>query len=578
MKVSMLRGASLMIRKYRYVLIVLAVFISSTVALFASSESPVMSAMSEELQRSMDKLELEGFDRPYFISYSLNDLHQITLAASYGSLEGDGDSHSRYLTVDLHVGDYSFDNTPSGAEYFYIPDYYDRISRNLARAPLDDDLDALRHTLWLLTDARYKQALDALNKKKGELISKVEEEDRPDDFSGEEPTVRIDPLKVLDINRDEWRTILTSASAMFKRYPRILTSSVTLAANLRNQFMVSTEGTRLQISDYFFTISAVADARCEDGMEVDNIITWKASALSDLPTRAEIENGIQELIDDLLALREAEPADPYSGPAIIVNEAAGVFFHEALGHRLEGHRLRNEQEGHTFKGKVGQRVIPEFLSVYDDPTLQEFDGTPLYGHYEFDQEGVKALRVDLVQDGILKDFLMSRLPAKGFSKSNGHGRADIFSKPVSRMGNLIVTTSDPKGYDELLDMLIEECTVQEKEYGLIFEVLTSGETNTSGYGVQTLRCQPVIVRKVYVTDRHTELIRGVELIGTPLNILENVVAAGDDPAVFNGTCGAESGSVAVSSVAPSILISKIEIQKSTQKSRRPPILPPPLFD
>jgi predicted Zn-dependent protease len=365
---------------------------------------------------------------------------------------------------------------------------------------------------------------------------------------------------------------------MFKRHPEILSSSISFSASLRNQFMVNSEGSKLQLSDYYFTISVVADARCDDGMSVYNLKTWKASVPGDLPTLEDMQAATQELIDDLLALRIADPADPYSGPAILVNAASGVFFHEALGHRLEGHRLRNEREGHTFKGKVDQKIIPDFLSVFDDPTMKSFNGIPLYGHYEYDQEMVKAQRVELVENGVLKNFLMSRLPAKGFPNSNGHGRADPYSQPVSRMGNLFVTTNDPKSYGELIDMLIEECIAQEKEYGLIFDVLSSGETNTSGYGVQSLRCRPVLVKKIYVDDRRTELIRGVELIGTPLNILENVIAAGDDPDVFNGSCGAESGSVAVSSIAPSVLISKLEIQKSNQKSRRSPILPPPVFD
>jgi len=556
----------------------LVFILSYPAANVSGSEGPVLRAMQDEMIRSMDKLELEDFETPYFIAYSLNELYHVSMSAAYGAIEDRDESHSRYIAVDVHVGDYRFDNTPSGAEFFYVPDYYDRFAGSLMRAPLEDDLDALRHRFWLLTDGRYKQALDVLNKKKGETINKLEEEDRPNDFSREEPSVRIDPLKTLELDSEKWERDLETVSAMFKRYPEILTSSVSLSASLRNQFMVNTEGSRLQLSDYYFTLSVMADARCDDGMSVYNIRTWKASALADLPTLVEIQGETRKLIDDLLALRGADPTDPYSGPAIVTNEAAGVFFHEALGHRLEGHRLRNEREGHTFKGKVGQKIIPEFLSVVDDPTLKEFDGTPLYGYYEYDQEMVKAQRVELVENGVLKGFLMSRLPAKEFPQSNGHGRADIYSRPVSRMGNLIISTDDPKSYEQLVDLLIEECKAQEKGYGLIFEVLSAGETNTSGFGVQSLRCQPVLVRKIYVDDRRTELVRGVELIGTPLNMLENVIAAGDDPAVFNGACGAESGSIAVSSVAPSILISKLEVQKSTQKSRRPPILPPPLFD
>jgi predicted Zn-dependent protease len=544
----------------------------------AGDESRVLSAMQEEMLRSLDDLQLEGFEKPYFIAYSLNELKHISMSASYGAIESDRESDARYVSVDVHVGDYSFDNTPSGPEFFYMPDYYDRYARRLMHAPLENDMDALRHRLWLLTDGRYKQALDALNQKKGDLISKVEQEDRPDDFSREDPSVKIYPLKTLELDCEKWRGDLKSISATFKRYPEILTSSVSFSASLRNQFMINSEGSKLQLSDYYFSLSVEADARCDDGMSVYNVKTWKGATLADLPTVSQLREEVKQLIYDLLALREADPTEPYSGPAVIVNKAAGVFFHEALGHRLEGHRLRNEREGHTFKGKVGQKVIPEFLSVVDDPLLKEFGGTPLYGHYEYDQEMVRAQRVVLVENGVLRGFLMSRLPAKGFPQSNGHGRADIYSKPVSRMGNLIVSTENPRSYDELIDMLIDECIAQEKEYGLIFDVLSSGETNTSGFGVQSLRCRPILVRKIFVDDRRTELVRGVELIGTPLNILENVIAAANDPAVFNGACTAESGTLAVSSVAPSILISRLEVQKSTQQSRRPPILPPPLLE
>jgi TldD protein len=561
---------------YRMSIFVAVLMLRLTCISWAADESPLLSAMDSELKRSMEMLEFDDFDKPYFICYSLNEVERISIQAEYGALTDVERNRDRYLGVNLHVGSYEFDNTPSDPDFFRMPDYYDRFARNNSKAPLEDDIGVVRRKLWLLTDARYKQALDVLNEKRGELISKVEEEDRPDDFSREESTVHIEPLKTLNFDVDEWKQTMKAVSDMFSDYAEILTSRARLRASLRNQLMVNTEGSRMQLSDYYFTITVDADARCDDGMSVYNVETWKASTVGDLPTRAEIMERTQGLIDELLSLRKAEPAEPYTGPAIIVGEASGVFFHEALGHRLEGHRLRNEEEGHTFKGKVGQKVIPEFLSVYDDPTVDEFNGTPLYGHYEFDQEIVPAQRVNLVEDGILQNFLMSRLPAVGFPNSNGHGRADIYSQPVSRMGNLFVTTSEPHSEDELVNMLIEECKTQEKDYGLVFDVLTSGETNTSGFGIQTLKCRPVLVHKVYVDDGHRELVRGVELIGTPLNILENVVAAGDDPEVFNGTCGAESGSIPVSAIAPSILITKIEVQRTRQESKRPPILPPPV--
>jgi predicted Zn-dependent protease len=283
-------------------------------------------------------------------------------------------------------------------------------------------------------------------------------------------------------------------------------------------------------------------------------------------------------MDLVVALREAPVMEPYTGPAIVKRGASGVFFHEALGHRLEGHRTRKESEGHTFKDKIGVRIIPEFLNVYDDPTVSEIGGTELYGHYRYDDEGVKARRAVLVEKGVLRGFLTGRTPVKGIAESNGHGRGDIWSTPVSRQGSLFVTSDKPLSFGDMKKRLLEECRKGGKEFGLIFEEMVSGETNTSSYGVQTLRVRPRVVKKVYVKDGREELVRGVELIGTPLALLEKIAAAGDDPGVFNGVCGAESGWVPVSAIAPSILLPEVEVQKLDRDLKRPPILPPPLHD
>lgn len=306
--------------------------------------------------------------------------------------------------------------------------------------------------------------------------------------------------------------------------------------------------------------------------------SWKAHHLSHLPDSASLTAAVDSLAVTLLALREAPVMEPYSGPAIIAAPAAGIFFHEALGHRLEGHRTKREGEGHTFKDKINEEILPEFISVYDDPTETEFAGVELYGHYRHDDQAIAAQRVELVKDGVLQGFLMSRAPIKNITHSNGHGRADVWRDPVSRMGNLIVETSRPQSFKKLKKQLIKECRKKDKPYGLLFLAMSAGETNTSSIGVQVLRAKPTLVKKVYVKDGREELVRGVELIGTPLNMLENIAAAGDDPAVFNGVCGAESGWIPVSAVSPSILIREVEVQKSDKNMRKAQILPPPLFD
>lgn len=305
---------------------------------------------------------------------------------------------------------------------------------------------------------------------------------------------------------------------------------------------------------------------------------WKTHQDGGLPDSAAIAYAADSLAGLLLQLRTAPVMDPYTGPAIIRSGASGVFFHEALGHRLEGHRTRRESEGHTFKQKMNQRIIPDFLNVYDDPTLATAAGIELYGKYDFDEEGVSARHTPLVDKGVLTGFLMCRTPIKDIGASNGHGRSDMWNEPVSRMGSLFVATDAPLSFDSLRAWLLEECKRDGKEYGLIFEDIAAGETNTSSYGVQTLRIRPRVVKKVYVADGREELVRGAELIGTPLAVLESIQAAGNDPGVFNGVCGAESGWVPVSAVAPSVLVGEIEVQRMDRNLKRGPILPPPLHD
>jgi predicted Zn-dependent protease len=267
--------------------------------------------------------------------------------------------------------------------------------------------------------------------------------------------------------------------------------------------------------------------------------------------------------------------EPFDGPAILSGRASAVFFHEVLGHRLEGQRQRGDDEGQTFTKLLDKPIMPTFMSVYDDPTLKNFDGTALSGHYVFDDEGQPARRVDLVKDGVLETFLMSRMPIKSFQTSNGHGRAESGHMPTGRQGNLIVSSSKSVSDAELREMLKAEAKKQGKPYGLYFEDISSGFAVTTRRSPQAFSVVPLVVYRVYVDGRPDELVRGVSIVGTPQTALKSILATGDKPDVFNGICGAESGSIPVSAVAPAMLMSKIETQRQAQGTARPPIVPPP---
>jgi predicted Zn-dependent protease len=227
---------------------------------------------------------------------------------------------------------------------------------------------------------------------------------------------------------------------------------------------------------------------------------------------------------------------------------------------------------------LGKPILPSFLSVVDDPTMASLNGSALSGHYLFDDEGQPAERVDLVDNGVLKDFLMSRQPIASFAESNGHGRAQTGRMPTGRQGNLIVTSTKTVPDSELRDMLKAEAKKQGKPYGLFFEDISSGFAVTTRRSPQAFQVIPLVVYRVYVDGRPDELVRGVSIVGTPLAALSRIVATGDKQDIFNGECGAESGTIPVSAVAPAMLVSEIETQRQAQGTTRPPIVPPPPID
>jgi TldD protein len=323
-------------------------------------------------------------------------------------------------------------------------------------------------------------------------------------------------------------------------------------------------------------------------MLLTHSVRYACRDYGELPDEARLAADIDKMISELKALRKAPEIKPCTVPAIFDPEMSSVLFHEALGHRLEGERQREEEEGKTFKGKIGEKILPEFLTLFDDPTMPNYKDKTLFGFYLYDDEAVQAQRVTLVEDGILRNYLMSRKPVEQFPKSNGHGRLCVNSEsdfcswrepsPIGRMANLEVRSKKQLPREQLEQQLIEECKKRGLDFGLIFVGSTGGHTSTNQYDYQAFLGRPKLVYKLNVNDRSRELVRGVNIVGTPLNTLENIIATGDDYDVFNGHCGAESGFIPVSGIAPSILLGEIEIQKSPEEKERPPLLPPPAVD
>jgi predicted Zn-dependent protease len=296
---------------------------------------------------------------------------------------------------------------------------------------------------------------------------------------------------------------------------------------------------------------------------------------SSLPDQGELLARAEALVDELEALVAAPRVGPYQGPVLLSGKASAVFFHEVMGHRVEGHRQKADDEGKTFLEFVGRPVMPPWVDAYDDPTLKSLHGVDLNGFYAYDDEGVAARRAPLVEDGVFEGFLMSRSPLQAFVESNGHGRRSAGKRPVSRMGNTIVEAAKTAPMAELRRRLLAEAKSQGLEYAYIVEEIEGGFTLTGRVIPNAFNVRASRTRRVWVDGRADELVRGIDLVGTPLVAFQSILAAGDTPEVFNGTCGAESGWVPVSAVAPPLLFSRLEFQLKEKSSQRPPLLDKP---
>jgi TldD protein len=526
----------------------------------------LLGTMQQELTRAQSSL-AKSDPAPYFISYAVFDRENLAINASEGSLMSSVASKQRTADVTMRVGAPALDNTHGDGRESGIA---------ASTLPMGTNRDAVARGLWLMTNSEYRQASAVYTNVKTQKAVQSEEEDKSADFSAEKPHEAIVAGGApVPVRQKEWEERVKGYSAEFKKFNYIYNSVASLTFDQGTQFVVSSEGTRLAQPGHSARLVLEAETRADDGMELMRVETFEAPTPEQFPSTAEISKKIEKMASDLKALRAAPVADPYAGPALLSGRAAAVFFHEVLGHRLEGHRQRGEEEGQTFTKKVGEPILPSFLSVIDDPTLKEIGGVKLAGTYEFDDEGVPAQRVEVIKDGILRNFLMSRMPVTNFSNSNGHGRRSPGRMATGRQGNLEVISTKMVPDSDLRKQFIEEIKKQGKTYGLYFEDVEGGFTLTQRQSPQAFQVLPIIVWRVYADGRPDELVRGVDMVGTPIAALQRIVATGNKVDVFNGVCGAESGWVPVSASAPMMLFSEMEVQKKGHGRDRPPILAPP---
>jgi len=533
----------------------------------------LLRAMSQELARQMRGLRQPGEPPPFFLSYLAHAKEGLSVWGRYGSVFRSEPHRDSDLYAEVRVGSHRLDNMIDGG---LMSDLTQRQSFNWIDGPEDLDPDVLRYALWRLTQHKYDEALQEYYEKKKILVEQHLTQ-RGKCFSVEPKLTHYDDVKPVVFPKKRWESFVRETSALYRKYRFMLDPYVQIRGLNKVRIFVSSEGTRFICQDTYYEVSMQGWLLGPDGVHLESTRTFYGRDPNALPSRKKVAEAIDSMARELKELAEAKPLEPYAGPALLSGFASGLIFHEAIGHRLEGERMDSRSEGHTFASKLGQRVLPAGVDIVDDPTLREFGGIPLHGSYLIDDEGVRAQKAVLVEDGVLKSFLMSRQLAEGAKRSNGHGRHERFQDPMARMANLVVSARETQTWDELKRKLCEETSRRGLPYGLIIRGVSAGETRTDQYDFQAFKGVPTAVYTVDPKSGKETRVRDVTFIGTPLAVMQRIIGFGDSSDVDNSYCYAESGAVPVATVAPPMLVGELELQRASTRRYRPPRLPfPPL--
>lgn len=531
-----------------------------------SPADPLLGLLREEAQRIGGELARRSDAPAHHVAFEVTDVSNVEVIASRGALMNSSEVRRRLLDIDVRVGTPNLDNTHPRVDTSYF--------EGVAELPIEDSPGPIRNVLWWESDAAYKSAsAELIQVRAGKNVGAQKDADVPD-FTSETPTRHVTAPAVLVVDRPRWEERVRKLSSIFAEHGHVHQSVVRLETTAATRYLVSTAGDLVQTGRTHARLSFGAMTTAADGSDLARMDEIDVHSIEGMPSDEAIRPRIEAVIGELAALRSAPMAEPYVGPAILEGEAAAVFFHEIFGHRIEGHRQKGDIEGQTFVDNVGKPIMNPVFDVYDDPTVRSVNGIDLNGFYLVDSEAVPAQRANLIDDGVFLGFLMSRMPIRHVSRSNGHGRREPGYRAVARQANLIVDPSRVTSRPDLDRALIAEVRRQGKPYGLRIGEVTGGYTMTQRGDPQAFKVEPVMVYRVY-PDGRQELVRGVTLEGTPLSVLGDVMAAANDFAVFNGYCGAESGEVPASAVSPSLLLRQIELTREESTGARPPILPPP---
>jgi predicted Zn-dependent protease len=517
----------------------------------AAKGDPVLDALLVEMERSKSQLKMDQLQTPYYIEYRVSDIEDFTTEAAFGATREDQKVHVRLLRVTVRLGDYKQDS------------YYGQGIGGNALLPLDNDPIALRHQIWLATDEAYKSAGEALTQKQSVLKQFYGEEHPVDDFAKSVPVQLVEPTIALSVNHDDWKQTLESATELYRQYPDIQSVTASARFTVVNEYLLNTEGTVTRNGRAIYSVQVSAATQAPDGMRLGRTPAWTVAKLSELPTREKLLHDTKEALDTLVALRKAPIVEEeYRGPVLFSPDAADDVVASLIGGNVLGRKPQlgapNRTTG-TFATSYKSRILPPFIDVVDDPTLKEFGGKSLTGSYEVDSEGVKSAPVDIIEKGVLTNYLVGRTPIRDFPESNGHGRAAPAAPPGPNVGVLLIKSSEAQTPDALKKRVQEMVSNQDKPYG---------------YRVETMAgTAPRLLYRVYAKDGHEELVRGAVFSELDVRALRSdLSAAGNDPLVSNRTGGIPS-----TVIAPSLLFDELQVRRAdTSKDKLPYYPAPPL--
>ena len=557
----------------RVLIIFAVILLFPAIANGEAGETELSEILSREAEKNFAALQRQEIP-PYYIAYRVDDEKSFTLSAELGAFSSQDEERNRVLTVMVRVGSPERDNFHPLRED--VSAYYTSQGEQM-RLPYENNPGAVSQIVRVATEKAYRKALARYSKVRANLDVKVAEEDSSPDYTLTHPNVFTsqDSFKAKWPSLSSWKEDLKRWSALFLRDPRCFSGTAEIQLFHIEKTFVDTRGSA--IVQHFRRARLLFEAmtKADDGMIIPVFLSFDGESVNDFPPRNIVTRRVEGRAALMEELRKAPLVEPYSGPAILSGNAAAVFFHEIFGHRVEGQRMKEVTDSQTFKEKVGTRVLPDEFHVYFDPTQFRFEGKFLWGAYAFDDEGVPARKVTIVEKGTLKDFLMSRTPIKGHPVSNGHGRAQAGSLPVARQSNMFISVENPLTAEELRQCLLEELKKKGKPFGYRIEEVQGGFTLTKRFAPNAFNVNPFIVYRVYADGRPDELVRGVDLIGTPLSMFSHIKSGGGEYGLFSGFCGAESGTVPVAAVAPELFVLQIELQKKGASQSKPPLLERP---